>query len=822
VSPARAAARALLPFLLHALSRETDAALGLFLRAGIAASAPLGHVLALVGRDGLALRAAAWLAAGAVLWLLLAAARRLRSGEAMGEALRRESHGFWPLLLRPALTLAALAAVALAPAFPYAFTLPVALTQDLGVAQDALALAAFVALRAPRASSLATLPVPTPASLAFLAFLAYGLLTPEWAWRWQGHPGNEPKTLRMAVAIGHDLTLDVEGVSAPMEQLAPRPLLPAAHDAAVAVARESWHMLGAVVRGEAGADAITATRLARQTVAGKNGGVFHVLAPGASMLLAPALRLDRALNRARGTPGRLAVSVLAWNALAALLVGALAALLRDATGRPGLSAALAAGFALLPPYLFYAWQLYPEMLGALALALLFRELAFGRLCGQARLLAIGVGLAVLPWLHQKFLPVWAVLAVLFVATAVNRLVTLRGLLALALPQAVSGLLFLVYNFAITGSARPDALFLAWGPGGVTTARVGDGLLGLALDARYGLLPYVPLYLLAAGGVLLDGPAARRLRLLLLPAAVYYGTVAAADNWSGAVCNLGRYVMPVTPLAAAFAALALARVGGTRPLAEAPRVLVAGSARAVAAVALALAAWSGLLALELYRDPHAANDAARLLAASALADGNDYVPNLFFRSTLYRSPGTDARVLAWLGLAGLLGLWLGRSARRGERKPHAPGGSGGGRVARAVAGLVLAVLSAALVLERWPRTRAAPAFHDALGLGPGRAVFVRHGGDVREDYAACGAGHVALLVRGVEPLTSLTVVAEGPGVLRRPGQPDVLIPPSGTRFELSLAPMRALTSRDGARATLQQGLLTVDTPETVYLRFPGAR
>jgi len=67
-----------------------------------------------------------------------------------------------------------------------------------------------------------------------------------------------------------------------------------------------------------------------------------------------------------------------------------------------------------------------------------------------------------------------------------------------------------------------------------------------------------------------------------------------------------------------------------------------------------------------------------------------------------------------------------------------------------------------------------------------------------------------------------VVAEGPGILRRPGQPDVLIPPSGTRFELSLAPLRALAGRDGARATLQRGVLTVETPGTVYLRFPGAR
>ena len=127
-------------------------------------------------------------------------------------------------------------------------------------------------------------------------------------------------------------------------------------------------MVVAVARGEAGRDAIRATRITRQTIRGKEGGVYYVLAPGPSLLLAPALRADRALNLAQGTKGRIAASVLLWCILAALLVAAVFALLRDATGRPGLAAALALGFALVPPFLFYFFQFYPEMPGALVLA----------------------------------------------------------------------------------------------------------------------------------------------------------------------------------------------------------------------------------------------------------------------------------------------------------------------------------------------------------------------------------------------------------------------------------------------------------------------
>src|SRR5204862_7058371 len=125
----------------------------------------------------------------------------------------------------------------------------------------------------------------------------------------------------------------------------------------------------------------------------------------------------------------------------------------------------------------------PEMLGSLLLAVALRVILLRPWDRAAPAVRVGLLLAFLPWLHQKFLPVWAVLVAMAVIRAVDALVPLRTLVALLAPQLVSAWLFVLYNFAITGSARPDAMFLAWGPAGVSSARWGQGLFGLALDAR---------------------------------------------------------------------------------------------------------------------------------------------------------------------------------------------------------------------------------------------------------------------------------------------------------------------------------------------------
>ena len=790
VPSVRAALRALIPFALHALARDVDAATGLLLRSSLDLPDFVRQALRLVDPVAALGHVALWTLGGAVFWTALAFLRASRDGASFATALEAVSEGFAPLYLRPALTLLALASLTLQPSYPYAFTLPVALTQDLGVAQDAAALAVLVAAHAPRLR----LPAPGAASLGLIVFVVYALLTPSWARHWDGHPGNEPKTLRMAVAIGHGLTLDVEGVSAAMEALPVRGLGASVSAAAAAAAGESARMLAALAQGPraVGAPAIRATRITRQTVRGKEGGVYHVLAPGVSVLLAPALRIDRAINLRRGTWGRVGATLLLWNALAAALVSALFLLARDATGRPGLSAVLALGFALIPPFLFYFFQFYPEMLGALALALAVRAILFRRGWTAATAAWMGLLLALLPWLHQKFLPVWVVLAVMALVKVVSEMAPLRALLLLLVPQGLSAYLFALYNFAITGSARPDALYLAWGPAGVSSARVGQGVLGLLLDARYGILPYAPVYLLAAGGLLLGGRGAALLRGGLPAMAAYYMTVASADNWAGAVCNLGRYFMPIAPWIAALAAVTLA---GER------------SRRGVVALTLILAAWTGLIAAALWADPHAANDCALLLARSIFADGNVYIPNLFIRTWSEAAPGLFLRVSVWLALIAALGIWI-RGTDRGR---------GGASPDRALAGVAAALLAAALLVERGPVFRTAPRFSDGLALGPGATAFLLGPVRVEEDQARARHGTIDLLVRSREPLSSLTVVADGDGTLRPRGVAPVAVAGRPVVVSVPLEPVATLVGRRGVSESIARQRLVIDTRGELVLR-----
>jgi hypothetical protein len=878
VTRSRAALLAFGPVLLHALAREADRGLGLVLRAEIEPRGLASEVGRAAAADGAAAagRVVLWLAGGLASWLLLAGWRRHREGGTWPAALAGEAGVFLPLLLRPAMTLLALVSVALAPSYPYGFTLPVALTQDWGIGQDAAALAALLALRLPRLR----LPAPRAAEVFVLSFLAYAVLVPDWAWRWDGHPGNEPKYLRQAVALGHWLTFDAEGVSAAMEELPTRPLGQSLPAAAITLGRESWAMAAALARGEAGRDAIRATRIVRQTVRGKDGGVYYVLAPGPSLMLAPTLRLDRAINLARGDAGRVAVSVLAWCVLAALLVTVLFQLVRDTTGRPGVAAALAFGFAVVPPFLFYSFQFYPEMVGALIMAVAFRTLALRPEGLRRHPWLFGPMLAALPWLHQKFLPVWLVL----VATALLLGPSSRGApfppraegsaipadpsgpgrrgslgmtgwaAGLVVPTLASLYLTALYNFAITGSVRPDALFLAWGPGGVTSARVGQGVLGLLLDARYGILPYVPILMLVAGGLALGG--ARRFRVVMPAAAVYYLTVASADNWAGAVCNLGRYFMPVAPLAVALVGIAIGRpssrvtTGGTpvglgRGLSsrgalselrdEGSADVSAGVGRSLGtgrtgvprddsrrrgalAFVLMLAAWTGVFAVALRQDPHAASDSALLLAKSAYADGNQYLPNLFIRHWSDGAPGLGARVLVWLAILGAIAGWL-RRAAVSARPGREPRGRSPVAVLATVAALVLAL---GLFLERWPGRRAAPAFPGAMAIAAASAptsaatagapalLFLSGAASVREDEAVLGPGAVELLVRASSPLPKLLVTVGGQAsLLRAAGLSPLVLRPTGALVDLPLTAYHEVRGRDGRSVAFGRTRLAVE-------------
>jgi hypothetical protein len=248
-----------------------------------------------------------------------------------------------------------------------------------------------------------------------------------------------------------------------------------------------------------------------------------------------------------------------------------------------------------------------------------------------------------------------------------------------------------------------------------------------------------------------------------------------------------------PVLALLGALALAR---------------AASRPGVRFLALTLTGWSALVAVMLWRDPHAANDCALLLARSTFAEGAAYIPDLYVRSWTGAPPGTAARLAAWLALTGALGWWLHRSAatRAGASAP------------RTLVGVAALLLAMAFVLERWPVPRRGPRFDQAVDLGGGATAFVTGAARVEDGHVRARAGRVEVLVRSREPVAGLELQAEGEGVLQVPGRPATLLPGRAVAVELPLETLRTLVGRRGARETLSRQRLELSRAGEVVLRL----
>ncbi len=280
--------------------------------------------------------------------------------------------------------------------------------------------------------------------------------------------------------------------------------------------------------------------------------------PGLPVLVLPAYRLG-------GLAGVQRFLVLVWAAAMAL-----AAALARRAGAPEWAAVLGAvAVGVGAPGVVYASQVYPEGPAALCVGLALLVASGGR----PRPLLLATSLVVLAWLGVKYVPIGVVLG----AAWVWRFRHDRRALALALlPVATAGAHYLWWHLHTFGGLTPYSTNVVWA--GEGTATILDRhltlggrayrLYGLFVDARFGLLRWLPAAVLALWGL------RRRTALhgAVLGAAVLLGTFV----W---ITIMGWW-FPGRPLIVAFPALA---------------VLVALGAARLPRTAVLLSAWSVAIA-----------------------------------------------------------------------------------------------------------------------------------------------------------------------------------------------------------------------------------
>ncbi len=274
---------------------------------------------------------------------------------------------------------------------------------------------------------------------------------------------------------------------------------------------------------------------------GSDGEIYSIHPIGVSVLLAPVYALG-------------GYDLVVW---AMILMAAVAAALSwrwmNATIRAPDAATFGwAAVVFSAPFLFNSFTVYPEIAAALVvmLAITVRNpFLVGVLCG------------LLPWLSTKYAPMS--LALLLVTGPFPLPLTTDIVVAYVKRGIPYGLLLLpwfAFFYWIWGSPWPQAPYAAL----VQTSPINltFGAPGLLFDQEYGLIPYAPVYLMAATGLWTlwrAGGEKRRVAVqVVLVFGALLGTVGAFRIWWGGSASPGR---PVTsgmlllamPIAAAFAA-----------------------------------------------------------------------------------------------------------------------------------------------------------------------------------------------------------------------------------------------------------------------------
>ncbi|HXG90669.1 MAG TPA: hypothetical protein VNJ02_20305 [Vicinamibacterales bacterium] len=318
---------------------------------------------------------------------------------------------------------------------------------------------------------------------------------------------------------------------------------------------------------------------------GADSEIYSIHPIGMPVIMAP-------VYAAGGYRGVVAVIVI-MAALAAALMWLATVSITNAVG----AATFAwAAVVFTTPFLYNSFAVYPEIAAALAVVLAYTRAASVAASPGAvgAWLVVGAACAALPWLSTKYAPMSAALVVVALARIwfPHALTAARPAIATAAPgrsstrrtdaSRVVAATAVVVPYVASLAAWFGFFYAIWGIP-LPQAPYGDlvqtdlknlifGAPGLLFDQEYGLLPYAPVYILAATGSWVmwrqGGDLRRRAFEIAVVFGALLGTVGAFRIWWGGSASPGR------PLVSGLLLLAL-------PIAVAFKTAPAGSARRAA-------------------------------------------------------------------------------------------------------------------------------------------------------------------------------------------------------------------------------------------------
>ena len=260
-------------------------------------------------------------------------------------------------------------------------------------------------------------------------------------------------------------------------------------------------------------------------------GLYSKHGLGVSLLILPLYAL-----------GKRAAIVLFLNLIGALVAANVFLLALEASGKTWIALVVWLAFSFSVPLMPYAYLIFPEIFAALFVVYAFRRIRAPVNNGW-QTAGIGVGIALLPWLHARFVPIALALCAYWFWQhfwQARRLLWISALPLLA--PTISAAALLDFYFYFYGTFLPNAQ-----DHGGTSDMPGflNGSAGLLLDQQWGLLIAAPAYVLALAAALAAarsavwGPGTGAARWAAGVVVPYLALIAGYSVWWGEWCPPAR-------------------------------------------------------------------------------------------------------------------------------------------------------------------------------------------------------------------------------------------------------------------------------------------